>query len=77
MGITYGECSWKKFRITPDWKCVDFQINTQKYPTHQEQQEIIGGCRAVDWFDVCPHCRYFVRGDHTGTIPVLPGRNEA
>lgn len=67
MGITYGECTWKKFRITPDWKCVDFRINTKYSP--EEQREIWQKIHAKDHYDVCKWCRYFSRGDHTGQIP--------
>jgi hypothetical protein len=59
MGSVYGRCTSKKFDITPDWKCVDFQIDTNKYPTPKQQEEIRAKNRACDHFDVCPDCRYF------------------
>lgn len=58
-GKVYGECISKKFRITPDWKCVDFRMNPKFTP--QEQNEIATLLRERDWFDVCQWCRHFTQ----------------
>ena len=57
----YGECTSKKFRITRDWKCVDFRINQEKYPTIEQQRAVMAKCQAQGYFDVCPDCRYFAK----------------
>lgn len=55
----YGKCICKNFRITPDWKCVDWRINETKFPAFEEQNRIMKENRAKGWFDVCPTCRCF------------------
>jgi hypothetical protein len=55
----YGKCTSKNFRITPDWKCVDFRINDELYPAIEQKRAVIEKCRAKNYFDVCPDCRYF------------------
>ena len=58
-GKVYGKCISKDFRITPDWKCVDFRINTKIYSTQEQQAEIFKRNRERDHYDVCPDCIHF------------------
>jgi hypothetical protein len=67
MSVIYGECKSKGFKITPDWKCVDFRINPNF--SRDQEMEIRNKCNRKDWFDVCQWCRDFNRGSHTGKIP--------
>jgi hypothetical protein len=60
MPVWYGKCISKNFLITPDWKCVDFRQPSNL--TFEQQRDMAQKCKDVDWFDVCPMCRFFKAG---------------